>query len=154
MTRRVELQSPARAEKGRIRWKASTVGERQRLEEELEAEGSWTNDAAPRVYAGRRCAALTACFAASGLAHEFFLWYMSGMKVAPSWEMTWFFLLQVPLMVVIRVPGDKNPRSCWTKKTVPTPIAVVVTLAIQLTLAHHLFFPPVVRIGLDQRMVD
>jgi hypothetical protein len=38
-----------------------------------------------RVSAGRRFVAVTACFAASGLAHEFILWYMGGMKVAPSW---------------------------------------------------------------------
>ena len=41
-----------------------------------------------------------------------------------------------------------------TRLRFPTPLAIVVFLTVQLTIAKFLFFPPVVRQGLDQRVIN
>jgi len=109
--------------------------------------------------ARRRFAAAMACFAVSGLAHEFILWYMGGRKTAPTWEWMGYFTLQAPLVSAEKwlsraARRHRRPGRGYLPKMLPASIAIVVTLGVQFGLAHILFFPPVVRMGLDRRVVQ
>ena len=104
-----------------------------------------------RVSSARKFAAVAACFAASGLMHEIILWLLGARnpEEPPTGEWAAFFVLQTPL-VMLRWPktlfGTKIPA-------IPAPLAVAVTLGTEFVLAHNLFFPPLARTELDQRVM-
>ena len=102
---------------------------------------------AKKPSAARRLAATTTCFLASGLAHEIIMWYMCGAREF-GWEWTAFFTAQAPLCTLEWFIKRR------TKLRFPTPLAIVVFLTVELTIAKFLFFPPVVRQGLDQRVIN
>jgi hypothetical protein len=112
----------------------------------LPSKGSKSRNT-PKPSTARRLAATTACFLASGLAHEIIMWYMCGAREF-GWEWTAFFTAQAPLCALEWFIKRQ------TRLRFPTPLAIVVFLTVQLTIAKFLFFPPVVRQGLDQRVIN
>ncbi|XP_038897084.1 probable long-chain-alcohol O-fatty-acyltransferase 5 [Benincasa hispida] len=93
---------------------------------------------------GRRRSAAVAVFAVfvvSGLMHELLFYYVN--RVAPSWEVTAFFVLQgICVLVEFQLKtavGDKF-RLHWA-------VSLPFTLGFTVTTASWLFFPPVLRNG-------
>ena len=121
------------------------------------AGGGAAVGAPPKPSVGRRAAGATACFVASGLAHEGILWYLNGMTHAPSWEWFLFFTAQGPLVTVEWCLSEwlaRNGRRVGLPSKPPWLLAVFLTLGIQFALADWFFWGPVVRTGLDKRIID
>ncbi|XP_051135812.1 long-chain-alcohol O-fatty-acyltransferase-like [Andrographis paniculata] len=94
-----------------------------------------------------RAAAFLATFLVSGLMHELIYYYLT--RVRPTWEVTWFFVLH-GFCVVTEV---------WVKKTLigrwrlPTAVSRLLTLGFVAVTGWWLFFPQVVRSGVDLKAI-
>ncbi|KAL1562987.1 long-chain-alcohol O-fatty-acyltransferase-like [Salvia divinorum] len=99
---------------------------------------------------GRRAAAaaVVATFAASGLMHELIYYYLS--RVRPTWEVTWFFLLH-GFLVAVEVGLKRASGGMWR---LPTAVARPLTLGIVAVTGAWLFFPQVIRNGMDLKAID
>ncbi|KAK8579084.1 hypothetical protein V6N12_069418 [Hibiscus sabdariffa] len=91
--------------------------------------------------------AIVAVFVVSGLMHELIYYYLT--RVAPTWEVTWFFILHgVALAVEVAV-----------KKVVPEKMRLhpvvsgALTLGFVAVTAFWLFFPQLLRNGVDERVI-
>lgn len=100
---------------------------------------------------GTKCAPLLAVLAAfivSGLMHELLFFYVA--RVAPTWEVTWFFVLHgVCLVVEFRVKtvfGDRW-RLHWA-------VSGPLTVGFVVVTATWLFFPPLLKNGMDVRVLE
>ena len=128
----------------------------------------------PTPTTSRRVVGVFACFAVSGVMHEFVLWALEGRSSrlgtsrAIGWEWFAFFFAQAPLVSLEaayaarrRARREKTPEDARRKKKPPTLATVFFVraakngafLAAQLALANALFFPPVARNSLDARIV-
>ncbi|XP_074303183.1 long-chain-alcohol O-fatty-acyltransferase-like [Silene latifolia] len=89
-----------------------------------------------------------AAFSVSGLMHELIFYYVT--RVSPSWEVTWFFVLQgisVTIEVALkRAMGDKL-RLHWA---VTNPL----TVGFVMGTGYLWFFPPLVRNKVDLRSIQ
>ncbi|KAG6420832.1 hypothetical protein SASPL_117374 [Salvia splendens] len=97
---------------------------------------------------GRREAAVVATFAASGLMHELIYYYLSRDK--PTWEVTWFFVLHGFLVAV--EGGMKS--ALGGRWRLPAAVARPLTVGIVAVTGAWLFFPQVIRSGLDLKAID
>ncbi|KAK8691162.1 hypothetical protein V6N13_074681 [Hibiscus sabdariffa] len=91
--------------------------------------------------------AIVTVFVVSGLMHELIYYYLT--RVAPTWEVTWFFILHgVALAVEVAV-----------KKVVPGKLRLhpavsgALTLGFVAVTAFWLFFPQLLRNGVDERVI-
>ena len=126
----------------------------------------------------RRFVGVFACFAVSGAMHEFVLWALEGRSSRPGsraigWEWFAFFFAQAPLVCLEaffsssktrRRRREKSkpssptpkPRGVFSSMTTASSTRAVKNgafLVAQLALANALFFPPVARHALDERIV-
>ncbi|CAA2990652.1 acyl- --sterol O-acyltransferase 1-like [Olea europaea subsp. europaea] len=93
---------------------------------------------------GQKWAALPAImstFVVSGLIHELIFFYLGRAK--PTWEVTWFFVLQgAGLTAEIAVKKSNNKR---VRIHVPKIIARIYTVGFLFITGFWLFFPPLLR---------
>ncbi|KAK8644006.1 hypothetical protein V6N13_013282 [Hibiscus sabdariffa] len=84
-------------------------------------------------------------FVVSGLMHELFFYYWT--RVAPTWEVTWFFVLHgVALAVEVAVKkAALEEMSMYHHRAVYGPLA----LGFVATTTFWLLFPQLVRNGVD-----
>lgn len=105
---------------------------------------------AMEVYIGTEWAPLPAALAAflvSGLMHEIIFFYMT--RLTPTWEVTLFFILHgVCLVVEVSVKKVLTPKLQWHWA-----VSVPLTLGFVVVTAIWLFFPPLVRNGVDARAI-
>ncbi|KAK8485987.1 hypothetical protein V6N13_134062 [Hibiscus sabdariffa] len=90
--------------------------------------------------------AVLAVFVVSGLMHELLFYYWS--HVAPSWEVTWFFILHGVATTVEVAVKKVVPE----KKRLPRAVSWLLTLGFTVGTTFWLFFPPIVRTGVDERL--
>lgn len=88
-----------------------------------------------------------ATFLVSGLMHELIFYYVT--RVAPTWEVTCFFLLHGVCVVAEFGATKLLGRKCRLHWAVTGPITVGFVIAT----AGWLFFPPLMRSGVDQRFI-
>ncbi|XP_050383009.1 probable long-chain-alcohol O-fatty-acyltransferase 5 [Argentina anserina] len=105
---------------------------------------------AVEAIAGREWAPLPAVLAAflvSGLMHELIYYYMT--RVTPTWEVTLFFVLHgVCLVVEVGMKKILTPKWRWHWA-----VSVPMTLGFLMVTATWLFFPPLLRNGVDVRAI-
>jgi hypothetical protein len=103
------------------------------------------------VYIGTEWAPLPAAlavFLVSGLMHEIIFFYMT--RSTPTWEVTLFFILHgVCLVVEVGVKKVLTPKWQWHWA-----VSVPLTLGFVVVTAIWLFFPPLVRNGVDARAIE
>ncbi|KAM5577894.1 putative long-chain-alcohol O-fatty-acyltransferase 1 [Rosa sericea] len=92
-----------------------------------------------------RLPAVMSTFVVSGLMHEVIYYYLT--RVQPTWEVTWFFVLQGACMVV-EVEMKKAKTSKWLLHPV---ISGSLTLVFLVVTANWLFFPQLLRNGVDMK---
>uniref|UniRef100_M1BD82 Acyltransferase n=1 Tax=Solanum tuberosum TaxID=4113 RepID=M1BD82_SOLTU len=100
---------------------------------------------------GKELASLPAIFTTflvSGLMHELIYYYLS--RVRPTWEVTWFFVLH-GICVCIEVTVKKFFHGGWQMNRV---VSGVLTLAFVAWTGDWLFFPQIIRNGLDQKAIN
>ncbi|TMX04899.1 hypothetical protein EJD97_004078 [Solanum chilense] len=100
---------------------------------------------------GKELASLPAIFATflvSGLMHELIYYYLS--RVRPTWEVTWFFVFH-GICVCIEVTVKKFFHGGWQMNRV---VSGVLTLAFVAWTGDWLFFPQIIRNGLDQKAIN
>ncbi|KAK9950231.1 hypothetical protein M0R45_005732 [Rubus argutus] len=100
-----------------------------------------------RIY-GKRWATLAAVvcsFAVSGLMHEVIYYYVS--RVPPTWEVTWFFVLH-GVCLVVEVELKKAVSGRWR---LHPGVSRALTLVFLVVTAHWLFFPQLLRNGVDTK---
>lgn len=114
-----------------------------------------TNILRPTVYDpirrrfGSAQIAVMATFLVSGLMHELIFYYFA--RVPPTWEVTWFFVLQGTCMVVEPAVKKAAGRRGWRlHRAVSGPI----TVAILVVTGEWLFFPQIVRNGVDRKAIE
>jgi|TARA_B110000259_G_scaffold1391_2_gene1687 hypothetical protein len=106
----------------------------------------------------RRLLGTHACFAMSGLMHEYVFWALrvdriDGIEMWPGWFT--FFAVQAPLVCLEYLLAKKTERVAIPVSPTLFRITQTVTfLVAQLWLANIFFFPPLTRNGLDQRMIE
>ncbi|PIN07314.1 Long-chain-alcohol O-fatty-acyltransferase [Handroanthus impetiginosus] len=93
-------------------------------------------------------AAILATFLVSGLMHELIYYYMT--RERPTWEVTWFFVLH-GFLVVVEV-GLKKALTGGVRlhRVVSGPL----TVAIVAVTGGWLFFPQLIRNGLDVKIIN
>ncbi|KAK6132988.1 hypothetical protein DH2020_033279 [Rehmannia glutinosa] len=100
---------------------------------------------------GRRWAlpaAVMATFVVSGLMHEVFYYYVT--RVAPTWEVTWFFVLH-GFCVAVEVGVKKAWCGCWgLRPAVSRPL----TVGFVAVTGGWLYFPQGIRSGLDVKAIN
>lgn len=89
--------------------------------------------------------ATIAAFLVSGLMHELIYYYLT--RVGPTWEVTWFFVLQ-GVSTAAEVAAKEAGR--WR---FPVAVSRVVTLGYVMATAVWLFFPQIVRNGVDRKAI-
>ncbi|KAB1226992.1 Long-chain-alcohol O-fatty-acyltransferase [Morella rubra] len=81
--------------------------------------------------------------------HELLFFYVA--RVAPTWEVTWFFLLQGACLVLeFRLKNSflaHRRRLHWA-------VSGPLTIGFVMATADWLFFPPLVRNGVDARAIS
>ncbi|XP_028777216.1 probable long-chain-alcohol O-fatty-acyltransferase 5 [Neltuma alba] len=93
-----------------------------------------------------RTVGVVAAFVVSGLMHELIFYYVT--REAPTWEVTWFFVLHgVSVVVESRVKKLLGRPKWGVCSVVYGPMMV----AFVIVTAHWWFFPPVVRNGADEK---
>ncbi|MCE3050416.1 hypothetical protein HAX54_047154 [Datura stramonium] len=92
--------------------------------------------------------AISATFLVSGLMHELIYYYLS--RARPTWEVTWFFVLH-GICVCIEVSVKKVLGGRWQMHRV---VSGVLTLAFVAWTGDWLFFPQIIRNGLDQKAIN
>lgn len=98
---------------------------------------------------GRKLAtipALLCTFVLSGVMHEIMYYYIG--RVPPTWEITWFFVLQ-GVLVAIEVLVKKMMRGRWSLHPV---VSWAYTVAILMVTGNWLFFPQLLRCNTDVRV--
>lgn len=89
-----------------------------------------------------------AAFAVSGLMHELLFWYLS--RGTPSWEMTMFFVVHgVCVVAEFKIKGRLGKRE-WR---LPWFVTGPLTVGFVIWTSSWLFFPPLMRNGLDVRVI-
>ncbi|XP_028107262.1 long-chain-alcohol O-fatty-acyltransferase-like [Camellia sinensis] len=99
---------------------------------------------------GRRWAtlpAIWATFLVSGLMHEIIYFYFT--RVSPTWEVTWFFVLH-GVCTAAEVTAKKAVGGRWRLHRV---ISGPLTVGFVMLTAFWLFFPQIIRNGVDQRAI-
>ncbi|KAM5580877.1 putative long-chain-alcohol O-fatty-acyltransferase 5 [Rosa sericea] len=92
--------------------------------------------------------AVLAVFLVSGLMHELIYYYMT--RVTPTWEVTLFFILHgVCLVVEVGMKKVLAPKWRWHWA-----VSVPMTLGFVAVTAIWLFFPPLVRNGVDAKAIE
>ncbi|KAL5716273.1 hypothetical protein ACHQM5_017989 [Ranunculus cassubicifolius] len=91
---------------------------------------------------------LVMTFLVSGLMHELIYFYTS--RVRPTWEVTCFFVLQ-GLCTALEIMAKKKFGQKWR---LPLIISGPLTVAFVVITACWLFFPQVVRNGLDLKIIE
>ncbi|KAK6934491.1 Wax synthase domain [Dillenia turbinata] len=89
-----------------------------------------------------------ATFLVSGLMHELLYFYIT--RAPPTWEVTCFFLLHAVCLVVEF--GLK--KACEGRFELHWAISCVLTAGFVMVTAFWLFFPPLLRAGVDVRAID
>ncbi|CAI9088306.1 OLC1v1022606C1 [Oldenlandia corymbosa var. corymbosa] len=87
-------------------------------------------------------------FFLSGLMHEVLFYYLS--RAWPTWEVTWFFVLQ-GVCVTCEVYVKKWVAGRWRLHRA---VSGALTVAFVGLTGSWLFFPPLVRNGLDSRAIE
>ncbi|KAM5552079.1 acyl-CoA--sterol O-acyltransferase 1-like [Rosa sericea] len=103
-------------------------------------------------FIGRKWAPLPAVmgsFVVSGLMHELIYYYQG--RVKPTWEVTWFFVLQ-GLCLTLEIVLKKALRGRF--RWLPTPVSVVLTVGFVVATCFWLFFPQFLRSKADVRMLE
>ncbi|PRQ49539.1 putative long-chain-alcohol O-fatty-acyltransferase [Rosa chinensis] len=90
-----------------------------------------------------RLLAIMSTFVVSGLMHEVIYYYLT--RVQPTWEVTWFFVLQGACMVV-EVEMKKAETGTWLLHSAISGLLTLVFLAVT---ANWLFFPQLLSNGVD-----
>ncbi|OWM81330.1 long-chain-alcohol O-fatty-acyltransferase-like [Punica granatum] len=92
--------------------------------------------------------AMIATFTVSGLMHELIYYYVS--RVRPTWEVTWFFVLQ-GVCVVAEVAAKRSLGRWWRlHRAVSGPL----TVAFVMVTSVWLFLPQVTRNGVDDKAME
>ncbi|CAK9308702.1 unnamed protein product [Citrullus colocynthis] len=105
-----------------------------------------------RVFGPRwaKLLAMVATFAVSGFMHELIFYYFT--RAAPTWEVTWFFVLHGFCMaaevVVKAAVAGRNVR--WK---IHRMVSGPMTLVFLMMTAQWLMFPPLIRNGVVERTV-
>ncbi|XP_022152586.1 acyl-CoA--sterol O-acyltransferase 1-like [Momordica charantia] len=100
---------------------------------------------------GKRAAvmlAVAATFAVSGLMHELIYFYMG--RMAPTWEVTCFFLLHgvcLPAEMAVKAAAGGRFR-------LPRAVSAPLTLGFVMVTSFWLFFPQFLRFKADVRMFE
>ncbi|KAK9046258.1 hypothetical protein V6N11_052151 [Hibiscus sabdariffa] len=93
--------------------------------------------------------AIVAVFVVSGLMHELIYYYLT--RVAPTWEVTWFFILHgVALAVEVAV---KKVLVLPERLRLHPAVSGALTLGFVAVTAFWLFFPQLLRNGVDDRII-
>ncbi|XP_059290790.1 long-chain-alcohol O-fatty-acyltransferase-like [Lycium ferocissimum] len=92
--------------------------------------------------------AIFATFLVSGLMHELIYYYLS--RARPTWEVTWFFVLH-GICVCVEVTLKKVLGGGWQINRV---VSGVLTLGFVAWTGDWLFFPQIIRNGLDQKAIN
>ncbi|XP_016509381.1 putative long-chain-alcohol O-fatty-acyltransferase 5 [Nicotiana tabacum] len=92
--------------------------------------------------------AVLATFVVSGLMHELIFYYVNG--VSPSWEMTLFFVLH-GLCVMVEIGVKRAVKDTWR---LPWFVSGPLTVGFVVATAFGLFFPPIIRNGADERVLE
>ncbi|MED6118457.1 hypothetical protein PIB30_002709 [Stylosanthes scabra] len=93
-------------------------------------------------------AAILATFLVSGLMHELIYYYLA--RVPPTWEVTWFFVLHGVCTAVEVVVKKVMIRRGWRLHRV---VSGPLTLAFLAVTGNWLFFPQLVRNGVDRKAI-
>ncbi|KAL3503569.1 hypothetical protein ACH5RR_038018 [Cinchona calisaya] len=92
--------------------------------------------------------ATLATFSISGLMHEVLYYYL--LREYPTWEVTWFFVLQgICVTCEIYVKRAVAGRWRWHKA-----VSRLLTVGFVGVTSGWLFFPPLVRYGLDLKAIE
>ncbi|XP_038905685.1 acyl-CoA--sterol O-acyltransferase 1-like [Benincasa hispida] len=92
--------------------------------------------------------AMTATFAVSGLMHELIYFYMG--RLAPTWEVTCFFLLHgVCLAAEMAIKSAVGGRF-----RLPGVVSAALTIGFVMTTSFWLFFPQFLKLKSDVRMFE
>lgn len=92
--------------------------------------------------------AILATFVVSGLMHEVIYYYLS--RASPTWEVTWFFVLH-GFCVVVEVAAKKALAGGWRLHRM---VSGPLTVGFVAVTGGWLFFPQVIRNGLDRKAID
>ena len=96
----------------------------------------------------RRAVAMRVSFAVSGLMHELFIYYLRS-QVSGYWMA--FFAIQGPLILLFdHYMGLEKKRRQLNGYQLC--LARVMTISLQLLVAHYLFFPDIIRMGIPKEM--
>lgn len=102
-------------------------------------------------FIGRKWAPLPAVmgsFVVSGLMHELIYYYQG--RVKPTWEVTWFFVLQ-GLCMTVEIILKKALKG---RLRLPRMVSVVLTVGFVIVTCFWLFFPQFLRSKADVRMLQ
>ncbi|KAD4386087.1 hypothetical protein R6Q59_009620 [Mikania micrantha] len=88
-------------------------------------------------------------FMVSGLMHELFVYQLS--RAAPTWEMTWFFVLHGVSVVAEMIVKRRVAGRRWR---LPMFMRWLLTMGFVATTGMWLFFPPLTRNGLDAKILQ
>lgn len=100
---------------------------------------------------GHACAAhaaVLATFLVSGLMHELIYYYLA--RVPPTWEVTWFFVLHGACTAVEVAAKKVMLRRGWRLHRA---VSGTLTVAFLAVTGDWLFFPQVVRNGVDRKAI-
>ncbi|MCD7461470.1 hypothetical protein HAX54_046187 [Datura stramonium] len=92
--------------------------------------------------------AVLATFVVSGLMHELLFYYVNGVR--PSWEMTGFFVIH-GLCVLVEIGVKRAVKDTWR---LPGFVSGPLTVGFVVATAFGLFFPPIIRNGADERVLQ
>ncbi|KAI5333941.1 hypothetical protein L3X38_024073 [Prunus dulcis] len=107
---------------------------------------------AMETFLGPKWASLPAVFVAflvSGLMHELIFFYMT--RVPPTWEVTWYFVLHGMCLVVEFGVKRALSGGRWQLHWI---VSTPLTIGFVMVTATWLFFPPLVRNGVDARAIE
>ncbi|KAL5543634.1 hypothetical protein UlMin_007418 [Ulmus minor] len=100
---------------------------------------------------GRRWAplpAVAATFLVSGLMHELIFYYWS--HVAPTWEVTWFFVIH-GFCLAVEIALKKKFTGRWR---LPPVVSGILTVLFVMETCFWLFFPQILRCEADVRLLQ
>ncbi|KAK4355204.1 hypothetical protein RND71_024175 [Anisodus tanguticus] len=92
--------------------------------------------------------ATLATFIVSGLMHELIFYYVT--RVSPSWEMTWFFVIH-GLCVIVEIKVKRVLKDTWQLHGL---VSGPLTVGFVMATAFGLFFPPLIRNGADEKVLQ
>ncbi|KAE8675238.1 putative Acyltransferase [Hibiscus syriacus] len=91
--------------------------------------------------------AIVSVFVVSGFMHELIYYYLT--RVAPTWEVTWFFILH-GVAVAVEVAVKKVVSD---KRRLHPAVSGTLALGFVSVTASWLFFPQILRNGVDERII-